>query len=347
MIFYSYQGLRSIDKGLSMKKIIISTFGSILLVLSLVLLLPKRTEAAEPSCIVDDISGGQVVITLENLDTGDNEYFLGIWPKDCKSFNAGNTKFLCEEVGPKPSGSSTTTATIKADVFHAGSYYTLIYERKPDWNGCTQNCGTFKGDCYFTITEAQGAQPCGYVGECTATEIPGCTEEKVECCEVTDANNNCLEGYYPIISTIPIQIDPNTGEIITPWGCKCTCARTSTPYDPCKNLPDRVPDSEQFKCYECYIRDRTWTALGCIPSQPADFIKTLIRIGFGIGGGIAFLFMVMGVIKILTSQGNPETLNDGRGMITSAIAGLLLIIFSVIVLKIIGVDILELPGFKK
>lgn len=342
MIFYSYQGLRSIDKGLSMKKIIISTFGSILLVLSLVLLLPKRTEAAEPSCIVDDISGGQVVITLENLDTGDKEYFLGIWPKDCKSFNAGNTKFFCEpEVNPKRSGSSTTTATIRADVFHAGiggsTYYVLIYERKPDWSGCTQNCGTFKGDCYFTITEAQGAQPCGDVGTCTGKRTCD-TQEVGECCEVK--NNECLEGYFPALS-----IKTHSG---APWTCYCECSRTGgVPYDPCKNLPDSALDSEQFKCYECYIQDRTWTALGCIPSQPADFIKTLIRIGFGIGGGIAFLFMVVGVIKILTSQGNPETLNDGRGMITSAIAGLLLIIFSVIVLKIIGVDILELPGFKK
>lgn len=133
----------------------------------------------------------------------------------------------------------------------------------------------------------------------------------------------------------------------------------SADYKPCEPIKKQWEEEKKAKykeeydnCLECTSPSDpnkeagVWTALGCIAVQPADFIKTLIRIGFGIGGGIAFLFMVMGVIKILTSQGNPETLNDGRGMITSAVAGLLLIIFSVIVLKIIGVDILELPGFK-
>lgn len=159
-------------------------------------------------------------------------------------------------------------------------------------------------------------------------------------------------------------------------GSKCPICRKlpSDPYSQkvCQTKPTPPPVVKRDPCYdyknktviqECaaclggetdkedlnrpHYGEKYWTALGCIPVKPGDFIKTLIRIGFGIGGGIAFLFMVMGVIKILTSQGNPETLNDGRGMITSAIAGLLLVIFSVIVLKIIGVDILELPGFKK
>jgi len=46
-----------------------------------------------------------------------------------------------------------------------------------------------------------------------------------------------------------------------------------------------------------------------------------------------------------SSQGNPEKLKKAQEMITSCIMGLMLIIFSVFILKLIGVNILKIPGF--
>jgi hypothetical protein len=86
--------------------------------------------------------------------------------------------------------------------------------------------------------------------------------------------------------------------------------------------------------------------LGCIPTEPTALIAKVITFGIGMAGGIAFLLILFGGFQILTSAGNPEQLNAGRELITSAISGLLLIIFSVFVLRIIGVDILGLPGFQ-
>lgn len=65
------------------------------------------------------------------------------------------------------------------------------------------------------------------------------------------------------------------------------------------------------------------------------------------GGGIAFLLSVWGGITILLAAGNPEKINEGKEIIGSAITGLLFIILSVFLLRLIGFDILQLPGFGK
>jgi hypothetical protein len=48
----------------------------------------------------------------------------------------------------------------------------------------------------------------------------------------------------------------------------------------------------------------------------------------------------------MTSQGDPEKVKEARESITAAVAGLLVIIFSIVLLQLITVDILHLPGFK-
>lgn len=56
--------------------------------------------------------------------------------------------------------------------------------------------------------------------------------------------------------------------------------------------------------------------------------------------------ILFGSFKIVTSSGNPEALNEGKEIIFAAIAGLLFIILSMVILKIIGADILQIPGFS-
>ncbi len=90
------------------------------------------------------------------------------------------------------------------------------------------------------------------------------------------------------------------------------------------------------------------TALGCIPIKDAtQFVAWLLARAIGIGGGIAFLLMIFGAIKVLTSAGNPENVKAGKELITSALMGLLFIIFSLFLLELIGVKILNIPGFGK
>ncbi|MDD2822580.1 MAG: hypothetical protein PHQ59_00730 [Candidatus Daviesbacteria bacterium] len=87
------------------------------------------------------------------------------------------------------------------------------------------------------------------------------------------------------------------------------------------------------------------TALGCVPTEPSAFIQAVSRLLSGIGGGIALLLMIAGSFRMITSGGNPDGVKAGSEQFTSALIGLLFIIFAVLLLKVIGVDILNIPGF--
>lgn len=112
---------------------------------------------------------------------------------------------------------------------------------------------------------------------------------------------------------------------------------------------DLVPKEKRDACTNCFEKDppEAWTAIGCIPTTPSGFISEFLNLGIGIAGGIAFLLILFSGFQMLTSTGNPEKLNAGKELLTSAISGLILIIFSLFLLRLIGWDILGLPDFGK
>jgi len=88
------------------------------------------------------------------------------------------------------------------------------------------------------------------------------------------------------------------------------------------------------------------TAIGCIPVENPDaLIGFLLRWAIGVGGGIAFLLIIVAGFQIMTSSGSPDRLKAGQELLTSAITGIILLIFSVFILELIGVHILNIPGF--
>jgi len=87
------------------------------------------------------------------------------------------------------------------------------------------------------------------------------------------------------------------------------------------------------------------TAIGCIPTNNLnEFVKWILTRVVFVASGIAFLLMAFGAFQIITSAGSPEKAKAGSELITSALSGLLFIILSVFLLKLIGVDILHIPG---
>jgi hypothetical protein len=87
------------------------------------------------------------------------------------------------------------------------------------------------------------------------------------------------------------------------------------------------------------------TALGCIPTTVKDFTAKILSIAIGLAGGIAFILMVIGAIRILASSGDPKAVGAGREMFVAAVAGLIFLIFAVLILQFIGLNILKgVPG---
>lgn len=113
-----------------------------------------------------------------------------------------------------------------------------------------------------------------------------------------------------------------------------------------KSICDQLTNSEDIlNCLNCEAQEQVWTALGCISTTPQGLMTTLLTFGIGIAGGLAFLLILIGGFQMMTSAGNPDQLNAGRELIGSAVTGLVLIIFSIFLLRLIGVELLRIPGF--
>lgn len=89
------------------------------------------------------------------------------------------------------------------------------------------------------------------------------------------------------------------------------------------------------------------TGFGNIPTNITAAISSAFGILLSFTGGILLIIIVFSGYRIMTSQGDAEKIKGARETLTSAIVGFLFIVFSITILKIIGVDILHIPGLTK
>jgi hypothetical protein len=186
----------------------------------------------------------------------------------------------------------------------------------------------------------------GTIQSASCTQIPVCnaTAPRYCSCQAPIPGVNCAGPGEPYDNTAGLfccQGNPPSTSGTCPGGAPAT---TTPIRDVCESAGTR-----KAQCDACMFpgvgnTPGAWTALGCINANPQDFIPKLITFGIGIAGGIAFLLMLLGGFQVMTSAGNPEQLNGGKELIGAAITGLILIIFSVFLLRLIGYDILRIPG---
>ena len=87
------------------------------------------------------------------------------------------------------------------------------------------------------------------------------------------------------------------------------------------------------------------TAIGDFNTDPESFARSVLALFLSLAGGILLILIIINGYKFMTSQGDPEKIKDAREGIIAAIAGILLIIFALAILRLITVDIIGIPGF--
>jgi len=117
----------------------------------------------------------------------------------------------------------------------------------------------------------------------------------------------------------------------------------SSSYELCAQIQTGTPQYDA--CFSCFKSQGVWTAVGCIPSEPENVIRVVITIGLALGGGVVLIMILVGSFMLSVSQGDPNKTKEAKEIISSAIIGLLFVIFSVTLLQFIGVSVLQIPGF--
>lgn len=164
---------------------------------------------------------------------------------------------------------------------------------------------------------------------CARTSI--CYTDPPDGKHLTGQQCGSLSGWYYGAGGIKNGEAPGCG--LGNTTCCDTTIATPTPPNPCpleKGLCTKID-----------------TAVGTIDvSGPGGFIQTAFGVLLSISGAVAILLIIFSGYRIMTAQGDSEKLKGAQEMLTSAIIGLLFMIFSVTILRIIGIDILHIPGFK-
>ena len=196
----------------------------------------------------------------------------------------------------------------------------------------TQNPCPGGGNCANTNTAALCTAAGGTARACTGP--PGVSIGN--CCRAPTPTPT--PGLCPIGSTCRSYVTPDLCD--SAGGTPKICRISSGGMGNCC-----VPKPSNLVCNSNSTGIRT--AIGCFPVISKDaFTKYLLIWGIGIAGGIGFLLIVYGGFMVTTSSGDPKRLSAGKELITASLMGLTLLLFGVYILKLIGVDILGIPGLQ-
>lgn len=89
----------------------------------------------------------------------------------------------------------------------------------------------------------------------------------------------------------------------------------------------------------CRAQGGIYTALGCLDVTPVGVITGLIRIALGVMSGVVLVQLM--IVGLIYQSGLEENIEKAREIIISTSTGTALIVFSVLILRVIGIDVLD------
>lgn len=147
------------------------------------------------------------------------------------------------------------------------------------------------------------------------------TDGSTKCCTDSIARNTCIDATPYCGSTSKLNGDKSACEQFkaTAWSLNLTFCNGTEGVD---------------------------TAIGCVPTGNLQLtVGFVLKFALGASAGIIVLMLIATGYNLLTSQGNPEKLAAAKENVVSIFSGLILIIFSLVLLQTVGSSVLGLPTF--
>lgn len=256
------------------------------------------------------------------------------------------------ETGSLSSGNSDNQLNISYQTSAVGQYVATLYTER------LGQCPQF-GTCLYEVERSTTKNFCVYLsgGDASCTpveEIPDSQSEQIGafslCRQIpilTDDDITRQLENVPAAERVAAEADlkRRAAKQRTEKVACCQCTFGTREIDPNTGACRGEQGSEAANRVRQGFKPGLYTAVGCIGADSDSIVTRLVRIGLGIAGGVALLMILAGSFMFSTSQGDPKKASEAKELITSAVIGLVFIIFSVTLLQFIGVTILHLPGF--
>lgn len=133
------------------------------------------------------------------------------------------------------------------------------------------------------------------------------------------------------------------------WASCAECMYDYTGNSPVVPVPQPLTQSDSANypsLFNVAIKEKSYTALGCIESSPGKFSEFIIRLMANLITGIGILGIVYGGLKVMMARGDKSAVQEGKTYVVAAIAAIVIVNFAALIVKFAGENILQLPFFK-
>ncbi len=120
------------------------------------------------------------------------------------------------------------------------------------------------------------------------------------------------------------------------------------PNDPCSLLSG----NDRVACRQCMGTEdnptnNVWTVFGCINmGSSGSIFNFFFNLLSYMVGGIAALLLIYASFLYMTSGGDSEKIKRAQTLITAIVSGILFIIFSIMIMRFVGITLFDLPTLK-
>ena len=127
-----------------------------------------------------------------------------------------------------------------------------------------------------------------------------------------------------------------------------SCAKclygTNDPNTTLTSEPDLNKSYTVFGCLQVGADCDTASDSDCVAKAgAASFANFFLNFFTTIIGGISFLAMIIGGSKVMLARGDTDAIREGKRYVYGAILGLIVVVSSVLIVKIIGGSLLQIP----